>query len=387
MNWFIVAEHDLSKNNATGTHVLELCSALAKKIPVTLVSFSTNLNLHSANTFQAISIEPYRFRPKNLAIFINSFRVAILLIKLRDKIEVLYIRASALSIGPIIFSKLFRVLSILEINGIWSDEQNLSAPKNNYLSRMITNLIQGIRNFSLNFMCKYATKIVVVTPGIGDFLAENGFSRSKIFLVKNGANTDKFIPRDKSISKLDVGLKAKYEYVGYVGSLSPWQGLEVLLDAFASKMIANNVKLLLVGNGSMYRTLLDQTRKLGITHKVIFIGETVYSNIPTYISACKVLVAPKLYLPSGYSPLKVYEYLSCGRPIIASRVNGLKFIEEQGVGLNFPAGNSDKLAACIERILSLNEAEWLSMGNNARNLALENFSWDKSAQKIIDSVK
>jgi starch synthase len=58
---------------------------------------------------------------------------------------------------------------------------------------------------------------------------------------------------------------------------------------------------------------------------------------------CDVLVVPKKPLTTGYSPLKLYEYITCGRPILVSRVAGLEFVEEREIGAVFEPGNVSDL--------------------------------------------
>ncbi|RPI28524.1 MAG: glycosyltransferase family 4 protein, partial [Chloroflexota bacterium] len=241
-----------------------------------------------------------------------------------------------------------------------------------------------LRGYSVEIACRLADKIVVVTPNLIDFLVGLGIKREKIVAVSNGVNTEKFMPRDSVDCKRSAGLDPGLSYIGFVGSLVAWQGVEYLIEAFArlSGEGYSNHRLLIVGDGIEKASLIELAQQLGISENLIFAGVQPHHQIPIWIGSCDLLIAPKKPLQSGYSPLKIYEYMACGRPVLASNVEGLEFIQTDHIGLLFEPGNVDDLTCKLRMLLDLPVGERSEMGERARKLAVERHSWDRTIQHI-----
>jgi glycosyltransferase involved in cell wall biosynthesis len=99
-----------------------------------------------------------------------------------------------------------------------------------------------------------------------------------------------------------------------------------------------------------------------------------------------VCVVLKKRLKSGYSPIKVYEYMACAKPVIASRVEGLEFIESEGVGRLVEPGDT----ICFERAmldLLLDPRKGAHMGEKGIRLVRERFSWSSVTLRIESILK
>jgi glycosyltransferase involved in cell wall biosynthesis len=111
-----------------------------------------------------------------------------------------------------------------------------------------------------------------------------------------------------------------------------------------------------------------------------------YQDVPYYINVSDVCVAPFISQRNeriGLSPLKLCEYLSCEKPVIASRISGLEILEEHQMGLLVPPENEVALAQAIVRMLksfSLRE----EMGKNGRQYVVEHRSWESVARKTLE---
>jgi glycosyltransferase involved in cell wall biosynthesis len=111
-----------------------------------------------------------------------------------------------------------------------------------------------------------------------------------------------------------------------------------------------------------------------------------YTKVPLYINASDVCVAPKIPLTSGYSPLKLCEYLACEKPVIASDVSGFEILTEFNMGLLVPPEDEISLAQALIKLLD-NPDLGRTMGRNGRNYVVENRTWEKSASKITEHME
>jgi glycosyltransferase involved in cell wall biosynthesis len=136
--------------------------------------------------------------------------------------------------------------------------------------------------------------------------------------------------------------------------------------------------------------LLGMTFELGLSDKFTFTGRLPYEQVPLYINAADVCVAPFIKERNskiGLSALKTYEYLACGKPIVASSIPGVQdLIESSGGGIPVTPEDPEKLAAAIVRLLSDEKAR-AAMGKKGRRYVVENHSWDGVARKVLKICK
>lgn len=388
MNWFVVVEDDLSIDGAVRTHVTEFCKALSKYEAVTLISYTKDSPFVDNNNISSISIKPISIRPKTIGILSSTIKLFFSLLKIHrnNKLDVLYIRASAFGFGPLLFARLMNIPGIIEINGIWREEQILSLQSYPTTQRWLVAPIQYLRHLSLTTITRTADRIIAVTQKIAAYLTGLGVAEERITVAPNGVNTQFFSPKDKLESKITLQLDEERIYIGYVGSLTAWQGVDDLINAFYLIERTDQVNLLIVGDGKERENLEKLVNGLKLNKQVHLLGRKPYREVPLYISACEILVAPKKPLQSGYSPLKVYEYMACSRPVIASKVEGLEFIAENRMGLLFSPGDIYDLRDNIIRLLNTGQEEQTAMGVRARQMAEDKYSWDATVQLIRNSA-
>ncbi len=270
---------------------------------------------------------------------------------------------------------LFRPKSpiLLEANGIWSDEHGTSKIKKF--------IIRVMEKYALN----HASTVICVTEQIKEEYLPIMKKRNNIFVVENGVDPDKFKPipnaRQSLISKYNIVAESKI--VLFVGQFYAWQGIDILIESFKEviKRIPS-AKLVLVGSGEEEMKLKRSVEISKLTHNILFTGRILHEQIPTWISAADIVVSLKRPMKSGYSPLKIYEYLACEKPVVATNVNGYEFIEKVNCGMLVPYGNTKKTA---EAIITLLENDNMGdMGRNGRKYILSGHTWDDAAKKVIE---
>jgi glycosyltransferase involved in cell wall biosynthesis len=178
-----------------------------------------------------------------------------------------------------------------------------------------------------------------------------------------------------------LGLDLKYNYVCFVGNLLPWQGVEYLIHAAPLILEKHsNVRFLIIGDGVMKKELEQLSSDFEISDSFIFTGYTKYEDIPSYISASDICVAPYIKNRTT-SPLKIYEYFACGRPVVASNVSDVNdlFIKSEG-GICITPEDINELSRAILNLLQNNELR-KKMGENGYKYVLENQTWDNVAKK------
>lgn len=290
------------------------------------------------------------------------------------KPDIIYSRISILIISPIVLSKLFKIRYVVEINGLALDELKLSNA-----SKLIIQIYKVVEK--LNY--KHAEKIVAVTQGVKEGIKElYNVPDEKVVVVENGANVDLLRPMEITKARKELNFDRDANYVCFVGALYPWQGVEYLIRS-APLILKKHpkTKFLIVGDGMMKEELINLAAKTGVSGKFIFTGAVPYEEVPKYINASDVCVVYKRPFKSGYSPLKLYEYMACGKPVVASRISGFEILEENDAGILVEPENPEELAKAIIKLLK-DEKLREEKGRNGREYVVKYHSWENVARKV-----
>lgn len=298
---------------------------------------------------------------------------------LRRSPAAFYLRHSLLAFVPATVAKAFGVPLVVEVNGPLIEEHD-STGKRPWLTKALR-LSEWV-HFRL------ADRFVAVTPKIADYIHQQyGVPEERIAHVSNGANVDMFTPLDEQRCKDELGLDRDATYVTFVGNLAPWQGVEYLLESAPSVLAeVPEAQFLIVGDGIQREELQQQVSELDLEDDVEFTGMVPYDDVPRYVNASDVCVVYKTPMGYGYSPLKLYEYMACGRPVVASDTDGFEILEESEAGVLVEPENPDALADELVELLR-DEPLRETMGENGREYVVEHRSWRATAENVADVIE
>lgn len=360
--------------NSNAVHLHEVISNLKKNAEVFTIARDTkNIKLKEKVYLvkEILDMHPFRTLTASINAFISGFKIL-----RKQDIDVIYERHHIFDTG-IILAKLFNCPYISEVNGIVIDEAKISGSFGVSLQKKI----KVIEKFFL----RHANKIIAVTPGIKRAIeAEYDTESKNIIVIPNGANTDLFKPMNQKEVRKKLKFDQDANYVCFVGTLAAWQGVEYLIQSapLILKEIPNT-KFLIVGDGQMKEELVELAEKTGVSDKFIFTGIVPYDDVPKYINASGVCVVPKRPLKSGYSPLKLYEYMACGKPVVASRLEGFEILEKQKAGILVEPEKPEELAKAVIRLLK-DEKLREEMGRNGREYVVKYHSWEAVAERVAE---
>jgi glycosyltransferase involved in cell wall biosynthesis len=174
----------------------------------------------------------------------------------------------------------------------------------------------------------------------------------------------------------------------YVGQLHGAQYVDLLIKA--ATVVLNqrcDVKFMIVGEGFLEKQLRQMVSKLDLKDKVIFTGAVSHDEIPFYISAASVCVAPfkDTEVTRCKSPLKIVEYMASAKAIVASNVGEVcKMLG--GVAVLRAPGDYHGIAEGIITLLS-NENLRLNLGLAARIRAERKFNWSSTAKNLLQAYQ
>jgi glycosyltransferase involved in cell wall biosynthesis len=226
-----------------------------------------------------------------------------------------------------------------------------------------------------------ATALIAVSEEIKTYLEGYPEVGQRVHVIPNGVNPDRFRSNIKPSSPASAGTFT----VGFVGTLKPWHGLPVLVEAFDRLyQQCSDTRLLIVGDGPERENLVADLSARGLLNAAHFTGAVAPSEIPGLLASMTVAVAPYPAQTDFYfSPLKVYEYMAAGLPVVASDIGQLKsLIEDEVNGLLVPPSDPVALATALDR-LRQDPSLANRLGQAARKVMMQNHTWDSVTERIL----
>ncbi|MCP5151181.1 MAG: glycosyltransferase family 4 protein [Chromatiales bacterium] len=229
-----------------------------------------------------------------------------------------------------------------------------------------------------------ASLVVTVSDEVAAYVRSRGAEASRVVVLPNGVDVERFAGIAARGLPADEGQPLT---IGFVGSLKPWHGLEVLLGSFR-RLIAEGVdaRLLIVGDGPLRQYVEGFAHGAELADRIEVTGWVAHGALPATLGRVDVAVAP--YPADGgfyFSPLKVFEYLAAGRAIVASDLGQIPRVLRGGeCGQLVAPGDEAALAAALHALAD-DPARRRRLGELARRRALD-FPWSRNARAVIDAV-
>ncbi|MFZ1802702.1 MAG: glycosyltransferase, partial [Nitrospira sp.] len=173
-------------------------------------------------------------------------------------------------------------------------------------------------------------------------------------------------------------------YIGFVGGFFPWHGLETLIEAMAIVVQSfKTVQCLLVGDGQTKKNLEGLVRQLRLSAYVQFPGRADFDMVPKWIAASDVCVV--LHRQTRSYPgdsMKLWEYLACARPVVATAGPGYgETVEALHCGVSAKADDPHDLARQLIRLLD-DRNLCARMGERGRTAVVQRHTWSARAAQL-----
>ena len=288
----------------------------------------------------------------------------------KTRFDMIYERYAFLHFSGALLAARHRIPLYLELNftsmtPLYRKRSRLIGPIQKALERRIFSAADGL---------------IVVSTSLKEKLIEDGYAPHRILVTPNAVDSQFLEEQHESVRK-ELKLDSK-RVIGFVGGFYPWHGVDMLIQILPDLVReVPNVAALLIGDGPLRLSLQKQVETMGLTDCVRFTGQIAHAILPRYVAAFDVGVLPD---SNDYaSPMKVYEYMAMGKPVIAPKLAPLEEgIIDGKVGLLFCPQNKKALAEAIITLLT-DEAKRHEMGEAARCHVRQNHTWKNNAAAVL----
>jgi glycosyltransferase involved in cell wall biosynthesis len=228
-----------------------------------------------------------------------------------------------------------------------------------------------------------AGAVVCVSEAVADWARGTTTRPERVHVVPNGVDTALVRPAARPVTPA-----AGTEFVvGFVGTLKPWHGVDVLVRAVARLAVADpSWRLLLVGDGPTAGDLAALAADLGVAHLLETTGAVGQDEVARHLQRMDVGCAPYATADGYFSPLKVYEYLAAGVPVVASRTGQVPQVLDDGeLGVLVPPGDDVALAEALAAVRA-DTARRQRLRSATRRRALERHTWTGVVERSLALV-
>jgi len=278
-------------------------------------------------------------------------------------------------------ASILKIPAVYEIRGLWYKTR--ASLDNIYKKKGMYDYEEIMEKMA----AKSADRVVTISYALKDLVEEWGIKKEKIKVIPNAVDTNMFfpIPKNENLIK-KYNLKNKI-VIGFIGSLTHYEGLRELILAFKKILkIRSDIALLIVGEGREMNKLKKISKNV---NNIIFAGRVSPNEVKEYYSVLDICPFPRnnfevcRYVP----PLKILEAMAMKKSIIVSDVPPLlEIIKNNENGLVCQADSidslKDKLLYLIDNIEERNR-----LAANAYNWVIKNRSLDIIGQKYIELYK
>jgi len=234
----------------------------------------------------------------------------------------------------------------------------------------------------------HADVITVVSTYLKSYLQNHGVAADKILVNQNGV--DQFTAKHAGVTSAreQYNIPQDAFVIGYIGGMETFRKLPQVIDYVAElRRVGNDdIYLLMVGDGAdmpaVKSAINSRHDVLGDTVKLV--GWQDHANIPGFLASFDVAIFP--FTNAYCSPLKLFEYLAAGLPVIGPDTSAVREVFQDEIHLKLVKQDGTDF---IEKLLQIkNDPELGSrLGRAGQALVLEKYSWEKNAERVLTHIK
>ena len=218
-----------------------------------------------------------------------------------------------------------------------------------------------------------ADQVIAVTRQMRDLLVTgHGIAEDRVSVISNGVEIEHF-------ASVDGRIAAEPGLLIYTGTLAPYQGIELLLDAFAIARRRRPALRLCICAQTSFAPYAKLASGLGIGDAIEFARDS-FDGLPANLARAQIAVLPRVHCDG--IPQKLLNYMAAARPIVAF-AGSAKLLTHGRTGLIVPDGEANAFADAIVQLVDKPQRA-AELGRRARDFVAAHHSWERAAEEVED---
>jgi glycosyltransferase involved in cell wall biosynthesis len=294
--------------------------------------------------------------------------------------DFIYERASLYSTAGVMLARELERPLIMELNSPLSVEQAT------YRATGLGDLAARAESWAL----ARADAVLAVSTPLRDYAISLGAEPDRVHVVPNGVDAEMFKPDEPDLEVRKRWGLDDNPVLGFVGGLRPWHGVEVL-PALLDRLVSRypGLRLVIVGDGPLRGELEHELRERCLARSAVLTGSLPHEEVAALIHQFDVALAPYSRPDHDFyfSPLKLFEYMACGVPVVAAALGQIEeVVRDEVTGLLYPPGEQDALLAACERLLSDPDLR-RRLGRVAAKEIHNHYTWDRNSARVVELAR
>lgn len=292
--------------------------------------------------------------------------------------DLIYERSGFLLSSGSEMAQKYGIPHVVEVNAPFEEEVRAFEGAGSLLERKGRKKLQQV--------LQNARLVVTVSSVLRDFLCKHyGVKESSTIVTPNAINPD-FIHPDTAL-KAEIETKwirGKKPVVGFVGSVFPYHGVDLLIRAFASiDELRRNGLLLIVGDGYLIPELKQLAATLGCSESIQFTGSVPHNAVFSFIERMDITVMAR---SNWYgSPVKIFEYGAMGKPVIAPDTAPVRDVMVPGEHGVLIGSGADELKEALLSLLH-DPGKTQRMADAFQQKVFVQHTWEQVARQVLNAA-
>lgn len=349
-------------------------------------NISYNRNLNYNRRYKGIDINYfYNFNRGSstfISIFLNYFSYVLnltfqIFFYRKKKSDIIFTFATSpifQTIPALYFAKLKKIPSVVWVQDLWPEVlEDTGYIKNKFILKLIDNFVK--------FIYVKSDTIITQSDSFKNHLQKKYNLKKKMYTL--------YQPSDFIFQKYHKN-KKKIHFITYAGNFGNAQDFDILMSAFKSSKIKQNIKLNLIGSGKQYKSVKEKIEVYKLRSRVNLIPYTSKNKLKKILTSSSALV---ITLKNGKSlnktiPGKFQSYISFGKPLLVSSNSIVNLmVTKHGLGYTSKFNDLNKLIHNINKIPYLSESKKKKIYLCSKKVYEEKFELNKITNKLIYILK
>ncbi len=386
MRILFVTIEDITLHRGSSTHVREKVAALRQRGHTVTLLAGSEKEAEFGNFIGVGSCRNRRGTVSYSALAGVFLKLLLRIVQVSRKAHIVYANGPVAAFAAVLTKPLHHAKIFYEVTSLENEEIGMKG------RGLRIAAIAKVFSFLQYVGGHFSDRTLVITEQIKDYFVSNyNLPDKKLKVLGVTTDLNKFHPIcDPAFlqrGRERFGIAENSFLISYIGNLAHWQDFDMLIKG-AKIVIRKNphARFMIIGDGSQREALEHAVKRDSLDDRILIAGSAPHIDVPLCINISDICISLPKQLTSGYSPMKLFEYLACGKPVVATKVRGYEAVERAEAGILVDEADYEAFASAILR-LAEDKRLRAQFSEKALQFARENFGWEKVIATIEAEIK